>query len=464
MNHASEEVCCKTAKQYDWKVTGKFEACPDCHLSNVTKKGVAKATTEKITTPGARIYLDLTHSKTRTFGGSRYWLGIVDDATDMTWSFMLKRKNDLPSTVMAFLCKLKKLEYPVQQIRLDNAGENLDLQNKCKDSKDLLDTKFEFTPRDSPEYNGKIERKFAVLYGRIRAVLNAAYLTQKLRNKLWGEAVMTVTDIENLLVSRGHTEPSYREFFEKDVPSASNMRQFGEMGIIKVGRDIKGKLSNRGIPVMYLGRARHHNFDTHRFLNVSTELVMVSRDVIWLNQVYGQYKGLHKPSRLDTIAHKPFKGPLKEATEAADSGLGRESSNDANNPASTAHDADTSPETNEEPTNTDTDQGLHETTPETPITTTETPQEAAPAPGPTTRAMSRTERAQKRLQRYQVSDTDAVDLKKLSSELSKLADYNSDPASLADRVRATAGTAEAAENPTGVPSPWLIGLEALYRS
>ena len=459
LNHASEEVCRKTAKEYDWKVTGKFEACSDCNLSNVKKKGVAKSTTQSSSTPGERIFLDITHSKTKTFGRSRYWLGIVDDATDMTWSFMLKRKGDLPKTVMTFLRKMRKNGTPVKYIRLDNAGENIDLQNKCKDSTDLSEVEFEFTPRDSPEYNGKIERKFAVLYGRIRAVLNAAYLTQKLRNRLWGEAAMTVTDIENLLVSRGHTEPSFREFFNKDLPRAAHMRQFGEMGIIKVGKDIKGKLNNRGIPVMYLGRARHHNADTHRFLNIASELVMVSRDVIWLNQVYGQYKGLHKPVRLDTIAHKPFKGPLKAATDAADSGLGRESTEGANNPGSTANNNDQNPEVRQDPTNDENEVGQPETAIETPTTTTEAPQDptpaptvatrAAPAPTTTTKPNTRAERAQKRLERFKVNATDAIDLKRLSGELSKLADHNNAPMSLADRVRATTRTTGTAGDSTG---------------
>ena len=55
---------------------------------------------------------------------------------------------------------------------------------------------------------------------------------------------MTAIDIENLLVSSGHDEPSYREFYKKDLPKAEEMRQFGEMAVIKVSKQIKGKLQN----------------------------------------------------------------------------------------------------------------------------------------------------------------------------------------------------------------------------
>jgi hypothetical protein len=82
---------------------------------------------------------------------------------------------------------------------------------------------FEFTARNSPEFNGKIERKFAIIFGRIRVNYNAAGLTKKLRNKLWGEACMTAIDVENLLVSSNHDDPSYREFYKKNLPQAEQL-------------------------------------------------------------------------------------------------------------------------------------------------------------------------------------------------------------------------------------------------
>jgi hypothetical protein len=69
---------------------------------------------------------------------------------------------------------------------------------------------------------------------------NAAGLTKKLRDKLWGEACITAIDVENLLVSSNHDDPSYREFYKKDLPHTEHLRQFGEMAVIKTTRDIKG--------------------------------------------------------------------------------------------------------------------------------------------------------------------------------------------------------------------------------
>jgi len=77
------------------------------------------------------------------------------------------------------------------------------------------------------------------------------------------------------------------------------------MAVIKWGPSIKGKLEDRGLPVMYLGRAPGHAADTYRFLNVATNRIVTSRDAIWLNKVYGDWKGISKPSIKDTITILP---------------------------------------------------------------------------------------------------------------------------------------------------------------
>ena len=59
----------------------------------------------------------------------------------------------------------------MKYIRLDNAGENKALEQLCARKKRNVD--FEYTPRDSPQYNGKVEQKFATLWARVRSDLNA---------------------------------------------------------------------------------------------------------------------------------------------------------------------------------------------------------------------------------------------------------------------------------------------------
>jgi hypothetical protein len=138
-----------------------------------------------------------------------------------------------------------------------------------------------------------------VLWGRMRALFNAERIPQKMKDKLWGEVAMTATDIENLLVSKNPSKPSYERFFHRELPKAKHRRQVGQVAVIKVTKKVQPKLQNHGIHAIYLGRARDHAADTHRSLNLGTGLIMISRDVIWFNKVYGNQGDQTRHDRMD---------------------------------------------------------------------------------------------------------------------------------------------------------------------
>jgi hypothetical protein len=50
--------------------------------------------------------------------------------------------------------------------------------------------------------NGKAERKFQTLYGRIQAMLNGAGLEGELRDKIWAECVMNVSYLSNIISTK----------------------------------------------------------------------------------------------------------------------------------------------------------------------------------------------------------------------------------------------------------------------
>ena len=77
---------------------------------------------------------------------------------------MCQGKSDLPVIALAFIKELEQEEgTKVASIQLDNLGENRALEAACKQEE--LGIKFEFTAPNTPEQNGRIERKFATLYG-----------------------------------------------------------------------------------------------------------------------------------------------------------------------------------------------------------------------------------------------------------------------------------------------------------
>jgi hypothetical protein len=66
----------------------------------------------------------------------------------------------------------------MKTIQCDDDGENKELENRC--IQEQLGINFEYTGPGTPQFNGRVERKFATLYGRVRTMLNAARLLKDL--------------------------------------------------------------------------------------------------------------------------------------------------------------------------------------------------------------------------------------------------------------------------------------------
>ena len=78
-----------------------------------------------------------------------------------------------------------------------------------------LGIQFEFTGPGTPQRNGRIERKFATLYGRVRSALNSANIPMQMRYLLWAECAGTMTLIENCIVTPLKRKPAYEVFWKK---------------------------------------------------------------------------------------------------------------------------------------------------------------------------------------------------------------------------------------------------------
>ncbi len=243
---------------------------------------------------GERINIDITHVNTPSYGGAKFWMMIQDDFTDYVWSFFLKEKSQLADVFMKWLNTVQKeTKLKIGKIRCDNSGENRKLQGLIQmDSK--LKIKFEFTAPYTPQQNGKIERKFSTLYGKIRSMLNWARLTKHLQTKLWAQAASTVTRLENIIIKGETNKTSYERFYGKTPDWAKYLRTFGEVAIVQDGTKdkIRGKLTNRGMPCIFIGYPEDHAPSVYQFLKLDTQTMILSRNYNWLNQSYGEYKNL----------------------------------------------------------------------------------------------------------------------------------------------------------------------------
>ena len=198
---------------------GKWNGCSDCTLAKIRQRNLNK-NSKPTKTKGEHFYMDISSVKHQSIGGTKFWCLVVDNYTSMKWSFFLKSKGELKDKIIPFLKTIHKMDkVTIQSIQCDNAGENNSVEEACKQTSGLAHIKFKYTPRDTPQFNGVVEKAFATLYGCIWSLNNAAGLTPTLRNGLWTECTNTATLMDNLMLTQGRDQPPYVMYHGQKNPS-----------------------------------------------------------------------------------------------------------------------------------------------------------------------------------------------------------------------------------------------------
>jgi len=76
----------ESAKFYGWTLKNKMTNCNSCAMAKLHQKNMPKAATTKSKMPGEWLFIDISHPQNKSFGGSQYWLLVVDDVTDYCFS------------------------------------------------------------------------------------------------------------------------------------------------------------------------------------------------------------------------------------------------------------------------------------------------------------------------------------------------------------------------------------------
>ena len=291
LGHPSLTITKSTASANKIRVKGQqFGNCEHCLVWKKIQKKVAKSQVQRSKTNGKHLFMDILSPKTRSLGGSKHWLLIVDNASNLSWSHFLKKKSNLCNVV---ICQIKEMKekfcYVVKFIRCDNAGENKHLERKCKNAG--LNITFEYTSPGTPQYNGRVERKFATIYGRVRSMMEGAGFNRAWRGILWAEAAKTATYLDGLLMILGEDISPMAKFYKnkKYRGDISILHTFGQMCVARKIQMKKSKIRNQGKLYVFLGYPSNHTSDTYRLLTSSTQKVVVLRDVIFLGKSYGKW-------------------------------------------------------------------------------------------------------------------------------------------------------------------------------
>ena len=72
------------------------------------------------------------------YDGSRYWVTILDDFTQMAEIHPIQRKSDVPNVIQRFICRHETPERRCKRFRMDLSGENNQHQPKLGDQENAL--------------------------------------------------------------------------------------------------------------------------------------------------------------------------------------------------------------------------------------------------------------------------------------------------------------------------------------
>ena len=200
-----------TANYMKLRLIGRLPPCEICAKAKIRQRHIPKKKMKKLPTrPGYRVFIDICSFKQVSRGGNRHWLIVVDEFSDCTHSFFLKRKSDQIQIMLIWIRILllsKKHNIEIKRIRLHNSGENRSLQKEC--DKANLGITFEFTAPGTPQQNSMAERRIPTVMGRATAMLIQAGIESKYNREIWCEVISTATKLDNIMVRPERTNPSH---------------------------------------------------------------------------------------------------------------------------------------------------------------------------------------------------------------------------------------------------------------
>ena len=149
IGHCGFDRLKKTAEIHGLKLKGELKVCEDCAMAKARQKNLNQDWKCGSQAPGERVYLDISSIRDESYGGSRFWVLLVDNYTDYCWSIFLNKKSYLKDKVMTLLTDLKIASINVKYIRCDDSGENKALYNQCRAQG--YGVKFEFSGPRTPQ-------------------------------------------------------------------------------------------------------------------------------------------------------------------------------------------------------------------------------------------------------------------------------------------------------------------------
>ena len=259
-----------------YKLTGKPSPCDACGIAKAKRAQVPKTTHVKATAPAERLFVDTTGPIPDVTLKFKYLFGAVDDYSGKLFMMFGQNKNVLVKFVAEAFDRFEGEKKQMKYLRMDGGGENVAVKDLCN----KRGVEVEQTPPYTPQYNGRIERRFPIVISMAMALLWSTGFTKEMKNKLFGEAVTTAAFLHDL----GPTVRNPVSAEELWSGKASKwtgkfLVEFGRVGMVTVKSTKPGKLQDKSEPMIMVGYAKEYPAGTYKFWNPKTKRIIVSDSV-----------------------------------------------------------------------------------------------------------------------------------------------------------------------------------------
>ncbi|KAL8092628.1 hypothetical protein AgCh_034770 [Apium graveolens] len=232
------------------RITLYNNICDGCLMEKQTRKNFPSQSNYS-----AAHVLNLVHGdlcgpiSPQTAHGNKYFFLLVDDYSRYMWVYMLKRKDEALDTFKSF-CALvgNKPGKKVKVFRNDRGGEYSSNEFKSYGEENGIQT--QYTAPYTPQQNEVVERHNRTVVKMARSCLKEI----EVPSKLWGEAVRHVVYLLNRLPMRALSGKTPFKAWFSEKPNIGYIRVFGCIVHMKVPSNQTGKLDDRSIEVINLGK------------------------------------------------------------------------------------------------------------------------------------------------------------------------------------------------------------------
>jgi transposase InsO family protein len=283
------------------KLTISNSTCMQCLKGKQSRKAIPKQRTTDTTGILQLVHSDIAGPfRTRSLGGSLYFITFIDDFSKKTWVYFLNSKSECFQTFRSFHQEVEKTTgQKLLILRTDNGGEYTSKEFSSYCSKRGI--KRQFSQPYTPQHNGVAERKNRTLLDIVRCFL----LDGDLPGRLWAEAVRAACIVTNLRPSKRTPDRTPDELFTGIKPNLSNLRAFGSLAYVYNTSPTRGKLEPRSRPCIHL------SFDQQvkgfRCFDPALNKIIISKDV----QILEKSPPILNPEpSASTSPHVPISGPL----------------------------------------------------------------------------------------------------------------------------------------------------------